>query len=144
MIRPRPFTTLSILGLLVVALGACSSGSSPSAGASSQAAAASQPAASDAPSEAAAEATEVRITSSNFSPAELTVAVGTEVVFINDDSFGHTVTEGTDGDVVEDPIVDEDIAGGGGEVRVTFDEAGTFDITCEIHPAMQLTVTVEG
>jgi plastocyanin len=53
------------------------------------------------------------------------------------------VTEGTDGDVVDDPIVDEEI-GGGGEVRVTFDEAGTFDITCEIHPTMQTTITVEG
>jgi plastocyanin len=53
------------------------------------------------------------------------------------------VSEGTDGDVVDDPIVDEEIAAGG-EVRVTFDEAGTYDITCEIHPDMQMTITVEG
>jgi plastocyanin len=85
----------------------------------------------------------VRIVNSVFEPSELTVSAGTEVVWTNEDSFAHTVTEGTDGDVVDDPIVDEEIAAGG-EVRVTFDEAGTFDITCEIHPDMQMTITVEG
>ncbi len=76
-------------------------------------------------------------------PEEITVPVGTEVVFLNADGFAHTVTEGTDGQAVDDPIVDEEIAQNG-TVSVTFDEAGTYDITCEIHPSMQMTVTVEG
>ena len=29
-------------------------------------------------------------------------------------------------------------------MSVTFDEPGTYDITCEIHPSMQMTVIVEG
>ena len=94
------------------------------------------------PTPVAAEA-EVRIEASSFVPELLTVAVGTEVTFVNADPFDHTVTEGTDGDVVTDPIVDEPIAAGG-TVSVTFAEPGTFDITCEIHPTMQMTVVVEG
>ena len=90
----------------------------------------------------AAEA-EVRIAEPDFIPELLTVAVGTEVTWVNDDSYEHTVTEGTDGDVVSDPIVDEPIAAGG-TLSVTFDEPGTYDITCEIHPTMQMTVVVEG
>jgi len=133
--RYRTTPLLAVIAALVVVLAACSSGASPSASASAEAAEQSA-AAEDEP--------EVRIVASNFEPGDLTVSVGTEVVFINDDGFGHTITEGTDGNVVDDPIVDEEIDGGGGEVRVTFDEAGTFDITCEIHPSMQMTVTVEG
>jgi len=133
--RYRTTPLLAVIAALVVVLAACSSGASPSASASAEAAEQSA-AAEDEP--------EVRIVASNFEPGDLTVSVGTEVVFINDDGFGHTITEGTDGDVVDDPIVDEEIGSGGGEVRVTFDEAGTFDITCEIHPSMQMTITVEG
>ena len=133
--RYRPTHVLAVLTCLSLVLAACSSGSSPSA----------DTAQSDAATDGGvASGDEIRITASEFLPGELTVAAGTEVVFVNEDSFAHTVTEGTDGEAVDDPIVDEDIPGGGGEVRVTFDEAGTFDITCEIHPAMQMTITVEG
>ena len=140
--RSRRITTISFIPVLVLALAACSSGSSPSAAVSSSAAA-SQATASDAPSEGGEEA-EVRLVSSTFGPGELTVSVNTTVVFINDDSFDHTISEGTDGEAVDNPLVDDEIAGNGGEVRVTFNEAGTYDITCRIHPSMQMTVTVEG
>lgn len=138
--RSRRITTISFIPVLVLALAACSSGSSPSAAVSSSA---SQATASDAPSEGGEEA-EVRLVSSTFEPGELTVSVNTTVVFINDDSFDHTITEGTEGEAVDNPLVDDEIAGNGGEVRVTFNEAGTYDITCRIHPSMQMTVTVEG
>jgi plastocyanin len=118
---------------MCLALAACSG---PSAGGSASASAAG----SDA---GATGGDQVRIEFSAFDPGELTVPVGTEVVFVNVDSFPHTVTHGTDGEAVEDPYVDEEI-GGGAEVSVIFDEAGTYDITCRIHPAMQMTVTVEG
>jgi plastocyanin len=91
-----------------------------------------------------AEAEEERVTIgvSDFEPATLTIATGTEVVFENEAPFDHTVTEGTGGQAVEDPIVDAQV-GAGGEVRVTFDAPGTYDITCTIHPSMQMTITVE-
>jgi plastocyanin len=57
------------------------------------------------------------------------------------DTANHTVTEGTDGEAVDDPIVDEE---GGSDIDVTFDEPGTYNITCKIHPDMNMTITVEG
>jgi plastocyanin len=91
-----------------------------------------------------AEAIEERVTIgiSDFGPATLAISAGTEVVFENQASFDHTVTEGTGGQAVDDPIVDAQVAASS-EVRVTFDEPGTYDITCEIHPTMQMTITVE-
>ena len=93
--------------------------------------------------EATAEEVRVRLESSNFDPSELTITAGTTVLFLNADSYTHTVTEGTGGQAVDDPIVDREIAQNR-SVRVTFDEPGTYDITCKIHPSMQLTVRVEG
>ena len=81
----------------------------------------------------------VSMANTTFTPSTLTVPAGTTVTFT--DTAGHTVTEGTDGVAVDDPIVDED---GGSDVPVTFDEAGTYDITCKIHPSMNMTITVEG
>ncbi|MEP7081637.1 MAG: plastocyanin/azurin family copper-binding protein [Chloroflexota bacterium] len=143
--RQRSTLLLAILASLVVLLAACSS---QSASQTEEPAAESTPAAEAATEEPTAEPAadadaEVRIVNSVFQPGDLTISVGDEVLFTNDDTFAHTVTEGTDGDAVEDPIVDDEITGRG-EVRVTFDEAGTYDITCEIHPSMQMTITVEG
>lgn len=141
---------ITLLGLVACgadepAAGTSTAPSEAASGPSEAVAAPSQapPAESEPASEPGAETAEVRIASSVYQPSELTVSVGTEVVFVNEDSFAHTVTEGTDGDAVDDPIVDEDVAGGE-EVRVTFDEPGTFDITCRFHPSMQMTVVVEG
>lgn len=80
---------------------------------------------------------------SRFDPDELTIAVGTRVTFVNTAPFDHTVTEVTGGQAVENPIIDEEVAVGG-STGFTFDEPGAYDITCRIHPTMQLTVTVEG
>ena len=144
------FNALLAAVLLVMALAACSSTESATPDASEPAETAAQTE-SAAPSESeaaeseapAAEAERVRIDGSAFDPEELTIAAGTEVQFVNADGFAHTVTEGTDGQAVADPIVDEEIAQNG-TVSVVFDEPGTYDITCEIHPSMQMTVIVEG
>ena len=144
------FNALLAAVLLVMALAACSSPESATPDASEPAETAAQtesaaPSASEAAeSEApAAEEERVRIDGSEFDPEELTIAAGTEVQFVNADGFAHTVTEGTEGQAVADPIVDEEIAQNG-TVSVTFDEPGTYDITCKIHPSMQMTITVEG
>jgi plastocyanin len=81
----------------------------------------------------------VSLAGNAFSPTSLTVSVGDTVTFTA--TGGHTVTEGSNGTAVEDPIVDEQ---GGSDIEVTFDEAGRFNITCRIHPEMNMTVTVEG
>ncbi len=86
---------------------------------------------------------EVRIAASNYNPNRLTIDAGTTVVFTNDDTLPHTITHGTNGQVEDDPFVNEQISPGG-TVRVTFDEAGTFAITCRLHPTMNMSISVEG
>jgi plastocyanin len=81
----------------------------------------------------------VSMANTTFTPSSLTIQAGTTVTFT--DTSGHTVTEGSDGVAVDDPIVDEQ---GGSDVEVTFDEPGTYDITCKVHPEMNMTITVEG
>lgn len=144
--RMRPLSVTALSATLALVLAACGSGtqsatdtpSEPASQAPSQAASESA-----APSDGGADEVTVRIDGSAFDPAELTVAVGTEVTWVNADGFGHTVTEGTEGQAVDDPIVDEPIDQNG-SVSVTFDEPGTYEITCEVHPSMQMTVVVEG
>jgi plastocyanin len=62
---------------------------------------------------------------------------------VNNDGAAHTVTEGSDGTAADGARFDEQVANGA-EVTVTFDEAGTYEITCTLHPSMNMTVTVEG
>ncbi len=149
--RPTALTPIVLLVLALALIGCTgpaglstpSDSAEPSEAAVSDAPASETPASeatTDAPQPAAVE---VRIQDPDFIPERLTVALGTEVTWVNDDAYEHTVSEGTDGDVVDDPIVDEPIAAGG-TLSVTFDEPGTYDITCRIHPTMQMTVVVEG
>jgi plastocyanin len=93
--------------------------------------------------EAAGEEVQVLMDLSSFDPEELMITVGTRVTFVNVAPFEHTVTEGTGGRAVEDPFIDEEVAVDG-STDYTFDEPGVYEITCRIHPSMQLTVTVEG
>lgn len=143
------FTTLLLVAVLAMALAACASTPEATTAVDEPTEAAETTVAAEASEEAEASdeaepgETRVRIDGSAFDPEEVTVPVGTEIVFVNADGFEHTVTEGTDGQAVDDPIVDEEIAQNG-TVSVIFDEAGTYDITCEIHPSMHMTVTVEG
>jgi len=139
----------AILIAVVFVLSACGTTTSSSPEASEAESTAATPsesaAASEAsePSEAAGAEETVRLSQFAFDPVELTIAVGTEVSFVNADSAAHTVTEGTDGTAVDDPIIDEELEQNG-STSFTFDEPGTYDITCRFHPSMQLTITVEG
>lgn len=142
--------TLVLPALLALTLAACASddGSStaPSADALPSNAAASEaavPSEAAAPSEEPAGGRNVTITDFAFSEGELTIAVGDTVTFRNAGSAPHTVTEGTDGAEAEDSSFNEQV-GPGDEVEVTFDEAGTFDVTCLFHGTMNMTVVVEG
>jgi len=62
-----------------------------------------------------------------FNPNELTVNVGTEITFKNDDSIAHTFT----GDGFESGDVKS-----GDSFKFTFNTAGTFNYHCSIHPSM--------
>ena len=77
-----------------------------------------------------------------FQTSELTVPVGSTVSWDNRDSVAHTVTHGTGGTPEESPLLDVPLPAGE-QVSYTFEQAGTFAITCTIHPQMQMSVTVE-
>jgi len=137
-ISHRPTVLGASFGALVLALAACSSSSpaeSAGGGASQGGAARCEVTAG-----ATAAATNT-ITSSNFGDA-VTISAGEAVTFTNNDSFAHTVTEGTGGTPTSDACVDEPIAAGA-TVTVTFNEPGDYDITCTIHSSMQTVVHVE-
>lgn len=125
--RSRPITLSALLVALIVVLAACGGG------------AASSPPAEDGGGGGDTGET-VSLSGGRFSPSLLTIPIGTTVSFT--DSAGHTVTEGSNGQPVDDPIVDEQ--GGTEPIVVSFDEAGTYQITCKIHSAMSMTITVEG
>ena len=151
------YRLVPIPAVLALVLAGCGGGASddpaPSTAASEAAApseAPSEPAPSEAaaseaaePSEAAEEEVRVRLEDFAFDPSELTIAVGTEVSFLNADGAPHTVTEGSDGEAVDDPVIDDELAGNQA-TSFTFDEPGTYDLTCLFHPSMNMTVTVEG
>ena len=137
-----------IAGLILV-LAACGGTASSSSGEPSQAAStAASPTESTTasesaePSEAAGEEETVRLSQFAFDTEELTIAAGTEVRFVNADSAAHTVTEGSDGTAAEDPIINEELEQNG-STSFTFDEPGTYQLTCLFHPSMNLTITVE-
>jgi plastocyanin len=126
-------TWLAIMTLVLAACGGAASTSAADGGGDGDATASETPAEDD------ESGNTVSLANTQFSPSSLTIAAGDTVTFT--DTSGHTVTEGTNGTAVDDPIVDET---GGADITVTFDEPGTYSITCKIHPAMNMTVTVEG
>ena len=156
--RPRPVRgtiPLVTLGLMLAACGgAGSQGSGPATPPASESsetatttASASQsadPSASAAPTDGASAVTAVMLGDMSFSPTELSVAVGTTVTFTNGSSLPHTITHGAGGQPADDAAFDRPISPDGGTVNVTFDEPGTYEITCKLHPSMQMRIVVEG
>jgi plastocyanin len=128
--RSRPRALFGFIASLTLVLASCGGGT-----------ATSEPTDGGGDPGAGGDASEtVSLSGGQFSPSSLTIPVGTTVTFT--DTSGHTVTEGADGEAVDDPFVDE--SGGSTPIEVTFDEAGTFNLTCTIHPSMNMTITVEG
>ena len=82
----------------------------------------------------AAEACTIDIQKLTF-PAQTEIAVGTTVTWTNSDPIAHTVTA-TDG------TFDSGILSVGQSFSHTFDEEGTFDYSCMIHPFMQGSIVV--
>ena len=78
-----------------------------------------------------------------YTPANLTVAVGTTVTWTNDDATIHTVTQGSPESQETAPLFDSSILAAGKTFEYKFDQAGTFDYYCTLHPFMVGTVTVQ-
>src|SRR5215467_3322841 len=78
----------------------------------------------------------VTIADMAFSPAIITVAVGTTVTWKNNDNMTHTVT-------ADDKSYDSGNIGSGGSFTKTFSLAGTYSYHCTIHPTMTGKVVVK-
>jgi len=72
-----------------------------------------------------------------FDPTEARIAVGETVVLHNDDERTHNIR-------VFHPKMDFNSGSQepGEDVRLTFDQPGTYYVTCGIHPQMELKVEV--
>ncbi|MFT3710238.1 MAG: plastocyanin/azurin family copper-binding protein [Archangium sp.] len=70
-----------------------------------------------------------------FAPGEVTVKAGQSVTFQNDDTVAHNVfsKEGKFNLKIQKP---------GEKKAVSFDEPGTYEVRCAIHPKMILKVKV--
>jgi len=91
----------------------------------------SPPASSPPAPDATASAVDIRDFA--FSPAELTVPVGTTITWTNSDSTRHSVRWGDS----ESPVLAT-----GATYERTLDTPGTYAYACGLHPSMRGTVTV--
>ena len=80
-------------------------------------------------------ATDIGIVDFKFTPAALTVKVGTTVVWTNKDAIGHSVNFTTSG--IDSKVLNHD-----DQFTHTFTTPGTYDYICSIHPFMHGSVTV--
>ena len=94
------------------------------------------PASSSAPGAAATVVNAVTISNFAFSPATITVPVGTTVTWTNKDSASHTVTA-DDGKAFDSKGIAQ-----GATFTFTFATAGTYAYHCAVHPDMKATVIV--
>ena len=78
----------------------------------------------------------VLIDNYTFSPAEIRVTAGTEVIWKNNDSVEHTVT-------AADSSFDSGTLGAGAEFKRKFTMPGTYSYNCDMHPSMAGKVVVE-
>jgi plastocyanin len=78
----------------------------------------------------------VSIANFSFSPATLTVSVGTKVTWTNNDSVTHTVT------AVQGAFDSNDLSPGN-SFSFTFTKAGTYAYHCKIHATMMATIIVK-
>jgi plastocyanin len=104
--------------------------------------------------EAAAPSRDVTIEAIAYEPPELKVSVGDRVTWTNqDEGVKHTVTSGKPGDQgvpgldngkpdKPDGIFDGALGDAGDAFGFTFEEAGTFEYFCRVHPVMTARVVV--
>jgi len=81
----------------------------------------------------------VAIDNFSFTPATLTVTVGTTVTWTNRDDIPHTVVSTDDPKTFKSRVLDTDE-----KFSFTFTKAGTFPYFCSIHPKMTGKVIVQG
>ena len=72
----------------------------------------------------------------SFSPAEIRIGKGIEVIWKNSDGVEHTVT-------AADGSFDSGTLGPDSVYKKRFDKPGTYSYHCEMHPSMAGSIVVE-
>ncbi|ABS66226.1 blue (type 1) copper domain protein [Xanthobacter versatilis] len=88
------------------------------------------------PAAAAGEEVTVSIDNFTFTPAEVTVAPGTTVTWVNNDDIPHTVVDKKQ--AFRSKVLDTE-----GKYSFTFNTAGDFTYFCSLHPHMTGKVVVK-
>jgi plastocyanin len=130
----KGFVGLSLAAVLGLALVACSAAVPAVYGASSKSETASSLSGDAYSTDPVITATlasgsEVVMSGFKFSPADLTVKVGTRVTWTNNDSAGHDVS-------ARDGSFNSSSLGKGQTFSIVFDNEGTYDYVCTFHPGM--------
>jgi len=76
-----------------------------------------------------------------YMPYNAALDVCGEAIWYNTDNVSHTVTSGTNASY-DGGVLDSNLVMPGGEFRYIFEEAGTYDYFCMVHPWMTGIVTV--
>lgn len=79
----------------------------------------------------------------SFTPSTVTIDIGGEVVWINDDMLLHTVTSGSPEGGGPDGVFDSGPIGPGSTFTFRFTEAGEYTYYCILHPWLTATVEVQ-
>jgi plastocyanin len=85
--------------------------------------------------------TQVVMQNTSFQSQQIRVSPGTTVRWVNQDNFAHTVTAGSRGN--PSGLFDSGNISAEGSFSFTFQEAGTYNYFCRIHPGMNGVVIVE-
>ncbi|NNL59164.1 MAG: hypothetical protein HKP31_06870 [Nitrosopumilus sp.] len=80
-------------------------------------------------------------TNACYLPADITINAGDTVEWINIDTAAHTVTGGSPADGPSG-VFDSSLVMGNAKYAFTFEEAGSYDYFCMVHPWMVGSVTV--
>jgi plastocyanin len=96
-------------------------------------------------------ANQVGMDATDFTNTTVTIKAGSSVHFVDSSDNGgtHIICAGENGQCSNDANAPKDLQGTGFQIDlgqskdVTFDKAGTYKVTCSIHPNMNLTVTVQ-
>ena len=123
----RPAAIFSVFAILSMITAAACGGGGNSSAATSQLTSSTSTAASG---------TSVSIVNFAFSPATLNVALGTTVIWTNNDSTTHTVTSDTG-------VFNSGGMGQNATFSYTFNTAGTYTYYCSVHTYMKGTVVVK-
>jgi len=81
------------------------------------------------------------VTNECYLPASVSISVGDTVVWNNVDTAAHTVTSGNPSDG-PDGVFDSSLVMAGKSFEFTFNEAGSYEYFCMVHPWMIGTVQV--